>query len=163
MSQSDNSTSHPTPEVKQQMLFRVPAEEVYRAFADPTVTTRFWFSHSDGPLEDGAERKWEWRMYGCETTVQVLEAVPPKRLLIEWGEPEGRSKVEWTFDGRSDETTLVTVRNFDFTGDADEVVAEAIDSMGGFSLVLANAKALLEHHIDLNLIRDRAPDSLVLP
>ena len=45
--------------------------------------------------------------------------------------------------------------------DADSVVAEAIDSMGGFSLVLANAKAFLEHNIDLKLIPDHAPDSHV--
>ena len=32
--------------------------------------------------------------------------------------------------------------------------------MGGFSLVLANAKAYLEHGIKLNLIFDKAPDAI---
>ena len=38
------------PEVKQQLLIRVPAEAVYNAFANPEITTQFWFSHSDGRL-----------------------------------------------------------------------------------------------------------------
>lgn len=163
MTQSNEPTGHPIPEVVQQMLFRVPAKIVYRAFADPKITTQFWFSHSDGRLVTGAERKWEWRMYGCETRVQVLDATPHQRLLIEWGEVGARSKVEWTFDERSDETTMVTVRNLDFSVGPEAAVAEALDSMGGFSLVLANAKALIEHGIHLNLIRDRAPDALVSP
>ncbi|MDA7950418.1 MAG: SRPBCC domain-containing protein [Pirellulaceae bacterium] len=148
----------PIPEVRQQMLFRVPALVAYEAFTDPSVTTKFWFSHSDGPLEPEVTRTWEWRAYGCSTCVDVLEAIPAKRLLIEWGEASSRSKVEWTFEKRSNDTALVAVRNFDFKGTPEQILNEAIDSMGGFSLVLANAKALLEHNICLNLILDRMPD-----
>jgi hypothetical protein len=32
------------------MLIRRPVEEVFNAFVDPTVTTRFWFSRSSGQL-----------------------------------------------------------------------------------------------------------------
>jgi hypothetical protein len=45
-----------------------------------------------------------------------------------------------------------------FSGDGDELVKQALDSTGGFTLVLAGAKALLEHNINLNLIADRFPD-----
>jgi uncharacterized protein (DUF2249 family) len=40
-------------------------------------------------------------------------------------------------------------------------VAQALDSTGGFSFVLAGVKAFLEHGIELNLIADHAPDALV--
>ncbi len=59
--------------VKQQMLFRVPVGRVFEAFVDPRVTTKFWFTHSDGRLDSAREVKWEWRMYGCSTNVRVLE------------------------------------------------------------------------------------------
>jgi NAD(P)-dependent dehydrogenase (short-subunit alcohol dehydrogenase family) len=36
--------------------------------------------------------------------------------------------------------------------------AKALDSTGGFALVLAEAKAFLEHNIVLNLIADRFKD-----
>ena len=37
----------------------------------------------------------------------------------------------------------------------------ALDSMGGFSLVLAALKAWLEHGIALNLVADRNPEAHV--
>lgn len=149
------------PVVKQQMLFRVPVDRVFNAFVDPAVTTKFWFTHSDGPLRTGRTVNWEWRMYGCSTQVRVLDLEPDKRIKIEWGDENGRSDVEWMFAQRPDDSTLVTITNDNFSSAAETRMAEAIDSMGGFSLVLANAKAYLEHNIDLKLIADHAPDSHV--
>ncbi len=53
------------------------------------------------------------------------------------------------------------MRNFDLKGDTDAQVGRAIDSAGGFALVLADAKAWLEHGIELNIVRDAHPDMLV--
>ena len=47
-----------------------------------------------------------------------------------------------------------------FSGGAEAIVAEAIDSTGGFSFLLAGLKAFLEHGIELSLVADHAPDSL---
>ena len=46
------------------MLVRRPAAEVFEALVDPTITTKFWFTHSTGRLETGARVKWSWEMYG---------------------------------------------------------------------------------------------------
>ncbi len=32
------------------MLIRRPIEDVFNAFIDPSITTKFWFSRSSGPL-----------------------------------------------------------------------------------------------------------------
>jgi uncharacterized protein YndB with AHSA1/START domain len=149
------------PVVKLQMLFRVPVEQAFEAFVDPEMTTRFWFTHSSGPLEVGREVVWEWRMYGVSTRVYVLELVKNRRIVMDWGDEGKRSTVEWNFQSRPDGFTSVEISNFGFIGTADEVVREAIDSSSGFSLVLANAKSLLEYGIDLNLIRDRSADAHV--
>ena len=149
------------PIVKQQMLFRVPVKRVFDAFVNPELTTKFWFTHSDGQLETGRTVTWEWRMYGCSTLVQVLEITPNESIKIEWGDDGSRSNVAWLFEGRPDNTTLVTITNDNFSGGGESFIAEAIGSMGGFSLVLANAKAFLEHNIDLKLIHDHPPDSRV--
>jgi len=53
---------------------------------------------------------------------------------------------------------MVSVTNSGFGGNGDKVVKQALDSTGGFALVLAGAKAFLEHNISLNLIADRFPD-----
>jgi hypothetical protein len=58
-----------------------------------------------------------------------------------------------------DGTTLVTISNWGFRGSDDEVVTKALDSMGGFSFLLAGLKALLEHNVALNLVGDHYPDA----
>ena len=146
-------TIHPV--VRAQMLIRRPVEEVFEAFVDPAVTTRFWFTRSSGRLEPGKTVTWEWEMYGVSAEVRVKAVEPNERILIEWDDPP--CPVEWVFTAREDNTTLVSITNSGFRGSEDEVVAQAIDAMGGFVMVLAGAKALLEHNIVLNLVADHHP------
>jgi uncharacterized protein YndB with AHSA1/START domain len=145
-----------------EMLIRKPADEVYEAFVDPAVTTKFWFTKGSDRLDAGKAVTWTWAMYGVSTRVEVKELVPGKRILIEWdaGTKEA-SAVEWTFSERGAGRTFVEVRNFDLKGDADAQVSRAINSAGGFALVLASAKAWLEQGIELNLMRDAHPDMLI--
>ena len=98
-------------------------------------------------------------MYGVSAPVHVVELVQDRRIVIEWGAGDDRSTVEWNFDTRPDNTTMVTITNFGFGGAFHQAVAVAIDSMGGFTFVLAGAKAYLEHGLQLNLIADKAPDA----
>jgi uncharacterized protein YndB with AHSA1/START domain len=143
------------PEVRAQSLIRKPVAEVYAAFVDPAVTTHFWFTKSSGKLEPGAKVRWEWEMYGAsaEVTVEALE--PNERIAISWSGPA--PKVEWTFTERA-EGTVVVVTNSGFSKE-ESAVAEAINSMGGFTSMLAGAKAWLEHGIELNLVRDHHPEA----
>lgn len=146
-----------------EMLIRRPVEEVFRAFIDPAVTTRFWFTKSSGALEPGRSVTWEWEMYGASAQVDVKAVEPNKRILIEWGAPDATTAVEWTFTSRADGTTFVGITNTGFGGDDEQKVKGAISSTEGFTLVLAGLKALLEHGVALNLIADRFPDAHVAP
>ena len=141
------------------MLVRRPLDEVFNAFVDPAITTRFWFTKSSGKLEPGAKVTWEWEMYGASADVHVEAIEQPSRILIRWGEPS--TTVEWRFTSHGAEATLVRISNTGFRGTEEEVVGMALDSMGGFSLVLAALKAWLEHGIALHLVADRDPDAHV--
>lgn len=96
-------------------------------------------------------------MYDVSTEVDVKEVELNKRILIEWGEPDARTLVEWFFTPRADNTTIVSITNSGFRGTQEEIAQQAIDSTGGFTIVLAGLKAFLEHNINLNLIADRFP------
>lgn len=146
-------TIHPV--VRAQMLIRRPVEEVFEAFVDPAVTTRFWFTRSSGRLEPGKTVTWEWEMYGVSAEVRVKAVEPNERILIEWDDPP--TSVEWTFTAHPHGTTLVVITNEGFSGEDEAIAAQAIDSMGGFTLVLAGAKALLEHGVELRLVGDHNP------
>ena len=93
----DANQTTQSPMAKTGMLIRKPVGQVFDAFVDPLVTTRFWFTKSSGRLEAG------------------------------------------------------------FEGKGDEIVKKVADSTQGFTLVLAGLKALLEHGVELNLVRDRYP------
>jgi uncharacterized protein YndB with AHSA1/START domain len=146
---------------KAHMLIRRPVAEVFDALVDPAVTRRFWFSQSSGRLEAGKQVRWDWQMYGVSTTVTVKAIELNERILIEWNGPDDPSLVEWTFEARDKDLTFVMIKNWGFRGDANTVVAAALDSTGGFHFVVAGLKALLEHGIELNLVRDFNPDALV--
>jgi uncharacterized protein YndB with AHSA1/START domain len=142
------------------MLIRRPVREVFEAFADPAITTRFWFSRGSGRLDPGAEVRWDWDMYGVGTEVKVKAIEPGRRILIDWDTDSDPTEVEWRFEPRGDHA-WVTVENRGFGGSPEEQTARALDSTGGFALVLAGAKIWLEHGIDPRFIIDRHPDHRV--
>ena len=142
------------------MLIRKPVAEVFEAFVDPAITSRFWFSHGSARLQAGRQVRWDWQMYDVSMQVAVKAVEQDRRIFIEWGSPDAATTVEWQFTARPDHTTFVDITNRGFQGNGDEMVKQALDSTGGFVLVLAGAKAFLEHGIALNLVADRFPDGL---
>jgi uncharacterized protein YndB with AHSA1/START domain len=148
-----------TPSAKAEMLIRKPVAEVFEAVVNPDITTKFWFTKSSGKLEAGKQIRWDWEMYNASAQVSVKAVEQNKRILIEWS-AYGTTTVEWLFTPQADDTTFVSVTNAGFMGDGDEVVKNAIDSMGGFTMVLCGLKALLEHNIILNLVADRFPEGV---
>ena len=66
------------------MLIRKPVADVFEAFIDPTITTKFWFTKSSGRLQTGKQLQWDWEMYGISIPVTVKSLEPLKRIVIEW-------------------------------------------------------------------------------
>ncbi|MEH7112954.1 SRPBCC family protein [Neobacillus niacini] len=151
-------TLNEKPVVKAEMLIRKPVEEVYEAFINPEITTKFWFTKSSGRLEKGKTIRWDWEMYGVGDELTVKELEHNKVIRIEWS---NGTQVEWVFTFRKDNETFVSITNSGFSGTGDEMAAQAIDSMGGYTMVLCGLKALLEHNVMLNLVSDKAPDAHV--
>lgn len=147
-------------QVKAQTMIRAPADKVFEAFVDPAVTAKFWFSKSSGRLEPGAVVRWEWEMYGAADDIHVRSLELGKSLVFDWGGEGGLTRVEWVFTDLGEGQTFVEVTNTGFKGDADSVIAQALDSNGGFTTVLCAAKVWLEHGINARLIEDKYPQAL---
>jgi len=142
------------------MLIRRPAADVFEAFVNPEITSKFWFTKGSGRLETGKSVQWEWEMYGISIPVTAKVIERNQRIVIEWPGYGGLTTVEWRFEPQPDGTTFVRVAETGFTGDGDELVKQVTDSTQGFSLVLAGLKAFLEHDVRLNLIADRFPKGI---
>lgn len=148
------------PVAKSEMLIRRPVAEVFEAFINPAITSRFWFTKGSARLEAGKEVQWDWEMYNFSVPVRVKEVEQNKRIVVEWDAYEDPSTIEWVFTARPDNTTFVSITNSGFGGTPDEAVKKALDSTEGFTFVLAGLKAWLEHGIELNLVRDRFPEGV---
>lgn len=147
------------PVVKAEMLIRKPIQQVYQAFIDPAVTTKFWFTKSSGMLEGGKRIRWEWEMYGVSDDIYVRQLEPNRRILIESSDG---TLIEWSFTPRAESGTFVTITNSGFSGGSvEDLVSQALDSMGGYTMVLCGLKAYLEFGVVLNLVADRAPNAHV--
>lgn len=146
------------PVVKAEMLIRRPVEEVFEAFINPEITTKFWFTKSSGRLEEGKRIKWEWEMYGVADDILVKKIEPNKQIIVQFSD---NTLTQWIFTSRSTNETFVSITNSGFTGSGDDMVNYAIDSMGGYTMMLCALKALLEHQIILTVVADKAPDDHV--
>lgn len=147
------------PTVEVSTLIRRPPAEVFAAFVDPALTTRFWFTKSSGALAPGARVQWEWEMYGASDTVQVKEFEAGERLVLGWASDDALT-TEFRFVPR-EEGTVVSVTESGFSGTADEAIQYVAGSTGGYTTALCGAKALLEHGIELGAVRDKFPDNWV--
>jgi uncharacterized protein YndB with AHSA1/START domain len=149
------------PAARAAMLIRRPVGEVFQAFVDPDVTTKFWFTKGTGRLEVGKPVEWSWEMYRFSIPLTATAIEPNERIAIEWpGEHGATTSVEWRFEPLADGATFVRITHTGFAGDGDEVLAQVTGSTEGFSLVLAGLKAWMEHGIRLNLVADRFPKGL---
>lgn len=97
-----------------------------------------------------------------EVVVDMLVRRPPKDVWDAFADPDrirrwddGQPLVI-TFEDRGD-ATLVWIRVTDFPGDTP--AANAVESMSGFTLVLASLKMWLEHGIEGDLMYDKFPDA----
>jgi uncharacterized protein YndB with AHSA1/START domain len=151
------------PVAKAEMLIRRPVAEVFEAFINPAITSKFWFTKGSGRLEQGRQVQWDWEMYDLSIQVSIKAIEDQKRILIEWPSYGTTTVVEWVFTVRKDNTTFVSITNTGFSGNGDELVNQAISSTEGFTFVLSGLKAFLEHNIILNLVADRHPEGLEKP
>jgi uncharacterized protein YndB with AHSA1/START domain len=147
------------PAVNVGMLIRRPPGEVFQAFADPAITTKFWFTKSSGKMTQGANLQWDWEMFGVSTKVTVKEAEEDKRILFDWNDDKPLT-VELRFIPWGGDSTYVRVTESGLSGSGDEIVSHVAGSTAGFTMVLCALKALLEHDIELAVVRDHLPKGL---
>ena len=143
-----------------EMLIRKPVSEIFNAFVNPEITTKFWFTKSTGKLEAGKKVDWIWEMYNHTEPVLVKSIVPDETIIIEWGAELEKTTVEWSFKQLTEGSTFVSIVNSGFKGNSEQLIPQIRDSTGGFTIVLAGLKAYLEHGIQLNLIADRFPEGI---
>ena len=130
-----------------------PVAQVYEAVADPDqLSMYFTTGGARGRLEPGVDVSWDFADFPGRFPVTVVEADPPRKLVIRW---EGRSALEkettTTFEFEpidGDTRTLVTITEsaWHLTPDGAK---NAFGNCEGWTGMLGALKAWVEHGINL--------------
>ena len=132
-----------------------PCREVYEAIADPEQLSRYFTTGgAQGRLEPGAEVTWDFHDFPGAFPVAVLEADPPRRIVIAWDgsdttDEQGRTTTTFELEPVDGDTrTLVTVTESSWQPTLDGAEA-AFGNCAGWTGMLLALKVWLEHGVNL--------------
>lgn len=132
-----------------------PCAEVYEAVADPEQLSRYFTTGgAQGRLESGTEVTWDFRDFPGAFPVEVLEAEPPRRIVIRWDseastDDSGSTTTTFEFEPIDEgDRTLVTITESSWQPTA-QGAERAFGNCEGWTGMLAAMKAWLEHKINL--------------
>lgn len=132
-----------------------PCAEVYEAVADPAQLSRYFTTGgARGRLEPGEQVTWDFQDFPGAFPVTVVDAEPPRRIVIEWGGKattgeRGTTRTVFEFEPIDEDTrTLVTITETSWQPTTDGAEA-AFGNCQGWTGMLVALKAWLEHGINL--------------
>lgn len=132
-----------------------PCAEVYEAVADPEQLSRYFTTGgARGRLEPHTEVSWDFHDFPGRFPVTVVEADPPRRIVIEWAgaettREEGTTTTTFAFEPIDDGArTLVTITESSWKPTAGGAVS-AFGNCEGWTGMLAALKVWLEHGVNL--------------
>lgn len=131
-------------------------EEVYEAVADPAQLSRYFTTGgARGRLESEAIVEWDFSDFPGAFPVTVVEAVPHRRIVIQWdGEGAaaegGATTVVFEFEPVAGDAnrTLVTINESSWTL-TEAGAKHAFGNCEGWTGMLIAMKGWLEHGINL--------------
>ena len=134
------------------MLIRRPAVEVFNAFVQPDLITKFWLKGTTGPLGQGAQDEWQFMVPGATERVHATAFDQPHHIAFVWSESGLGVDIRFVEKQNGITAVSVEVRGFESDGGTDQVV----NATEGFSIVLCDLKVLLESGRSASLVKDKA-------
>ena len=137
-------------------IVRAAPIDVFNAFVDAEIMSKFWFTRRDEGLREGETMSWfvgeAKDAYAFE--VHVREIKKPELIRIDWKFREHYNQVRWLIQETKDGHSKLTIEESGFQGSEDQIIAGALDSTGGFNQVSIALKAYLEHDAIINVVTD---------
>lgn len=130
-----------------------PASEVYEAVADPAQLSQYFTTGAArGRLETGATVHWDFHDFPGEFPVTVVEADPPRRIVIRWDGHESidpQTTTTFEFEPIDDGArTLVTITESSWRA-TPAGAKSAFGNCEGWTGMLMAMRVWLEHGINL--------------
>jgi uncharacterized protein YndB with AHSA1/START domain len=142
--------SQPGSEIRHSVFIRAPREKVWAAFTTSQGLDGWWGTRgSEIDPTPGGKMKLRWHDWGAERDINmnadctVLEAIPPKRFVYQWGEsPDTMTTVEFDLEEREG-GTLLRLREHGFAS-----TEKGRKSFEGNSIGWGEAATLLKFYVE---------------
>lgn len=119
-----------------------PANEIFEAFVDPAKIGKYWFSSSSERWEEGKTITLRYDEYNAEGDIQVIEIVPNKKIVFNWGNTVTISLIELDLS-----TTVVEINEEGFSENDEQLLHKMVDNKEGWVYMLSCLKVYLEHGV----------------
>jgi len=149
---SGMKTARKNPTAQTEQLVRKPVREVFAAFVEPRLLTRFWLASASAPLEAGRKVRWDFMVKGAVDELEVLALRPNRLIRVRWSDG---SVTEWTFTALGAKETVVRIEQSGFAGTPGEIMATALEATQGYTIMLCGLKVLLESRAAVRLVADK--------
>ena len=130
-----------------------PVDDVYESVVSPDRLSKYFTTDgAKGRIEAGATVMWQFPEEPGEYPVDVIEAVAPERIVLQWDAPEGtsdgRTTATMTFESLDDGRTLVTIKESGWRDDEPGRTA-SYGNCEGWTQMLCCLKAWVEYDVVL--------------
>lgn len=132
-----------------------PCAEVYEAVADPDQLSQYFTTGgARGRLEPGLEVTWDFHDFPGAFPVTVIEAEPPRRIVIEWEgkatvSDSGRTTTTFEFEPVEDGARTLVIITESAWLPTPAGAENAFGNCAGWTGMLHALKAWIEHGINL--------------
>ncbi|WP_066074740.1 SRPBCC family protein [Neobacillus soli] len=121
-----------------------PANEVFKAFVDPSKIGNFWFSSSSERWEQGKTVTLRYDEYNAQLDIEVLEVEVNRKIVFQWGANGEGHIVTITLNELDHLTTIIEVNENGFNENDNELIPQILDNKEGWVFMLTCLKGYLE-------------------
>ena len=122
-----------------------PTNEVFEAIVDPAKIGNFWFSSSSERWEQGKTVTLKYDEYEAEGVINVLEAEENKKIVFSWGgKSDEETVVTITLKELDNVSTIIEVNESGLNEDDPEIVNKMQGQKEGWVYMLSCLKGYLE-------------------
>ena len=136
--------------LKSKMKILKPVSEVFDAFVNPEKIGNFWFTTSSCKWETGKTVTLTYDEYTAEFDIFIVETVPEKKIVFEWGSDDEKRTNTILFEALDDSSTVVTALEEGWK-ENENLTDELLKNKEGWVYMLVCLKAYLEN--DVNILR----------
>ena len=123
-------------------------ETVFNTIVDKNEITKFFVSHADNNLIEGAKTLWEWKDFNASSVVHVIKVENNKQIIFTWEGNKVKTEVEILLNKIEENKTELLITEKSYNND-DEGIKRVMQQTQGWTDFLCSLKAYLYTGINL--------------